>query len=718
MTRPYQLTKYDEIDLKLGIKSSLPEVKSTLGLAILFFEASEGKSELKYSNSQGNQIIIDDRLKSKLLKKNQDILNAASITEEDFIEIVNKNPLFKSQLEALIVVFELIWKLAEVDFIDDKPASAERTGGARFEKEINFTINADVIHEVIGDDRDEYYKVLLSWIGLTVEKEKKYEDRLISILSILSEGAIYKLVDGENDIIFNQNSIYKALIDTKSSVNIKSDKEAKGSLRILNSALKDELNPNVSYNNWVVSGVDDKELELEEYQKRVETFLKLSSQKVNTIVNEVDINSEAEEKNFSEESSSSNYITNFKTDFPHNRIIFGAPGTGKSYTLEKERKKLLSDGGECERVTFHPDYSYANFVGTYKPTMVETDPLLNVDGDEKSILSVLLDEKKTAQEKYDLLYDKFKDGDLTRLPLLLGLYTDDKFNTRKKDGTNAAGDNSVERNHGRAIRRFVNLISNKNIVSEISYEYVPGPFMRIYVKALKNARTLNPKPYLLIVEEINRANVAAVFGDVFQLLDRDNDNVSEYSIQASEDMKKYLAKELGGNPSEYSEIKLPDNMFIWASMNSADQGVFPMDTAFKRRWDFTYQGIDEGEDDIKECEISLGESGAKVNWNQLRKAINDELLSYNVNEDKLLGPHFISKGALQDSQIFKEVFKNKVIMYLFDDAAKQKRPSLFSGAVNPRLYSAICSDFDKRGIEIFAEGIRNKFAVFSVEDEE
>ena len=104
--------------------------------------------------------------------------------------------------------------------------------------------------------------------------------------------------------------------------------------------------------------------------------------------------------------------------------------------------------------------------------------------------------------------------------------------------------------------------------------------------------------------------------------------------------------------------------------------------------------------------------------NQLRKAINEELLSYNVNEDKLLGPHFISKGALQDSQIFKEVFKNKVIMYLFDDAAKQKRPSLFSGAVNPRLYSAICSDFDKRGIEIFAEGIRNKFAVFSVEDEE
>lgn len=95
-------------------------------------------------------------------------------------------------------------------------------------------------------------------------------------------------------------------------------------------------------------------------------------------------------------------------------------------------------------------------------------------------------------------------------------------------------------------------------------------------------------PHSSVIEEINRANVAAVFGDVFQLLDRGDDEVSEYPIQASEDIKKYLAEELGGNPDDYAEIRIPDNMFIWATMNSADQGVFPMDTAFKRRWDFTY----------------------------------------------------------------------------------------------------------------------------------
>ena len=88
-----------------------------------------------------------------------------------------------------------------------------------------------------------------------------------------------------------------------------------------------------------------------------------------------------------------------------------------------------------------------------------------------------------------------------------------------------------------------------------------------------------------------------MFGDVFQLLDRGDDEASEYPIQVSEDIKKFLAlpENLGGNPSDYAEIRIPDNMFIWATMNSADQGVFPMDTAFKRRWDFTYLGIDDSE---------------------------------------------------------------------------------------------------------------------------
>ncbi|HFU4479610.1 TPA: McrB family protein, partial [Streptococcus suis] len=245
--------------------------------------------------------------------------------------------------------------------------------------------------------------------------------------------------------------------------------------------------------------------------------------------------------------SNLNYFSNFENveNYSYNRIFFGAPGTGKSYELEKQRKKLLVNGGEYERVTFHPDYSYSQFVGTYKP----------VPSDD----------------------------------------------------------------------------------NKITYEYVPGPFMRILVKALLNVES--ESPYILIIEEINRANVAAVFGEVFQLLDR-ADGVSEYAINLSEDMKKHIIKEFSEKgvylePNSMTEIKLPDNLFIWSSMNSADQGVFPMDTAFKRRWDFEYFGIDDNEAQVSSFKTDYG-----LNWNQLRKSIN-ELLStdkFKINEDKLMGP--------------------------------------------------------------------------------
>lgn len=324
------------------------------------------------------------------------------------------------------------------------------------------------------------------------------------------------------------------------------------------------------------------------------------------------------------------FHTGYETKFARNRILFGAPGTGKSFTINNEKNELLANGGEYERITFHPDYSYANFVGTYKPV-----PFIDNEG---------------------------------------------------KDA--------------------------------ITYSYVPGPFMRTYVKALKNSRTPNAKPFLLIIEEINRANVAAVFGDVFQLLDRDDEEKSEYPIQATEDIKKYLADELGGVPVDYAEIRIPDNMFIWATMNSADQGVFPMDTAFKRRWDFTYLGIDDSEEGIVGKVVTLGKGNYErtVEWNELRKAINEELLTYKVNEDKLMGPYFISKkvmpeGTQIDAETFIRVFKNKVIMYLFDDAAKQKRHSLFAGCDEKTRtqYSKICDEFEKRGVAIFCNAIKDRF---------
>ncbi len=342
-----------------------------------------------------------------------------------------------------------------------------------------------------------------------------------------------------------------------------------------------------------------------------------------------DADSIDEEAEVEESQKPIKYETGYESPFSRNRILFGAPGTGKSFTINKDAKELIGEENEddYERVTFHPDYSYANFVGTYKPV-----PTIDSDG---------------------------------------------------KDA--------------------------------ITYEYVPGPFMRVYVNALKNSRTDDIKPFLLIIEEINRANVAAVFGDVFQLLDRGDNFVSEYPIQASEDIKKYLADELKVDPSEVSKIRIPDNMFIWSTMNSADQGVFPMDTAFKRRWDFTYLGIDDSDEKIRGKYVILGKDPCqKVEWNKLRKAINNFLAREKINEDKQLGPYFIAKSIVVptdgdeiERERFISTFKNKVIMYLFEDAAKQRRPKLFEGCFeNSSRYSEICKEFDQKGIGIFHHEIQ------------
>lgn len=353
--------------------------------------------------------------------------------------------------------------------------------------------------------------------------------------------------------------------------------------------------------------------------------------------------------------------------FLYNRIIFGAPGTGKSHKLEKDSRLFENN---FERVTFHPNYSYAQFVGTYKPVQ-----------DEKS--------------------------------------------------------------------------------ADIVYEYVPGPFMRIYVQALNNPND----NFLLLIEEINRANVASVFGDVFQLLDRKN-GISEYPVATTEDIKKYLIKKLKcfkkkdsiGNESiksfdEFSDddIKkcmymcIPSNMYIWATMNSADQGVFPMDTAFKRRWEFEYLSVNDDEQvaAIKDYVIPMCFKDNKANyyigWDSLRTRINNILTSEKckVNEDKLLGPFFISKNMLdeiknnkeqideleakdeaslteRDNEALKDMhqkensyikaFESKVIMYLFEDVMKMRPENIFIGHHKKNgkmIFSEICKAFEQEGEGIF-----------------
>ena len=233
---------------------------------------------------------------------------------------------------------------------------------------------------------------------------------------------------------------------------------------------------------------------------------------------------------------------------------------------------------------------------------------------------------------------------------------------------------------------------------EISYEYVPGPFMRVYVNAINNP----DKKFLLLIEEINRANVAAVFGDVFQLLDRKNGS-SQYPVTASEDQKSFL-KSVG---IEDDKIIIPSNMYIWATMNSADQGVLPMDAAFKRRWDFEYLGIDDNQAQISTYSVPFTRNGSKtINWNDFRVKLNEKLaVELKINEDKQLGPFFMNENSLKNAALnpdkFVRLFESKVLMYLFEDVVKMNPKKLFSNCGEDLRYSKICEQWELNGPAIF-----------------
>lgn len=452
----------------------------------------------------------------------------------------------------------------------------------------------------------------------------------------------------------------------------------------------------------------------------------------------------------------------------HQKIYFGAPGTGKSYTLKKQsspfedQKKIRKDKKDeirnaiAEAITKSGKLTLLNSIGfKYSdelkniqrkdlPSYCEYDKIdeLYIGSNAKPIsetIQITKDDQLTDIDFIkDLIQNKRGNNNSLKWANAIGF----KFGDFLKDwtldelrktfelsepqmwwiyrGAQASQIRSseieteikyVERvtfHPNYSYAQFVGTykpVQDNDDKKQIKYEYVPGPFMRMYCSAKKNPNN----DFLLIIEEINRANVAAVFGDVFQLLDRKKGG-SEYPVAASEDVRNYLAD----NGINDKELCIPNNMYIWATMNSADQGVFPMDTAFKRRWEFEYIGIDENEDGIKDYEIPLQkkEDGSHewIKWNNLRHSINDKLTEMKINEDKLLGPYFISEEKLKlvegkkedNADEFVKSFKSKVLMYLFEDAVKMRPGDLFDeNAVGKLRFSDICKKFDEIGQGIF-----------------
>lgn len=261
-----------------------------------------------------------------------------------------------------------------------------------------------------------------------------------------------------------------------------------------------------------------------------------------------------------------------KINAPIQQILFGAPGTGKSHTLNSYAN--ITEQNSI-RTTFHPDSDYSTFVGCYKPTK-----------DEES--------------------------------------------------------------------------------GEITYDFTPQAFTNAYVAAWKNA----PTPFFLIIEEVNRGNCAQIFGDIFQLLDRDEYGYSSYKTTPDQDLANYIRKQFAYTDIDDEEVKsgkkmqLPPNLYIWATMNTSDQSLFPIDSAFKRRWDWRYIPIDYTD---RGHYIACGDT--QYSWADFLQKVNDRVESVTQSEDKKLGYWFMGNGAEQ-KEITIDRFVSKVIFYLWNDVFK------------------------------------------------
>ena len=322
------------------------------------------------------------------------------------------------------------------------------------------------------------------------------------------------------------------------------------------------------------------------------------------------------------------------------QIYYGAPGTGKSKTI-----KDLTFGEDVIRTTFHPDSDYASFVGTYKPI---TEEVVLRDCNGKKVI----DEDTGKVVKEDRIAYKF-------IPqAFLEAYVEawKKLGSKKEENS--------DKNYNRIHPALLDTpdIFTKNKASKKQY---------------------------LIIEEINRGNCAQIFGDLFQLLDRNEYGFSDYPIIADKDMQKYLEKEFAGweitNKDEINQLYgeanmvnlimkgerlvLPSNLYIWATMNTSDQSLFPIDSAFKRRWDWKYVPIREGRDKETNAPLNwyINTGDKQYKWWSFISKVNELIGSLTNSEDKKLG-YFFCKA--KDGEIDADLFVSKVIFYLWNDVFK------------------------------------------------
>ena len=323
---PKSLTNRDELNLRQGIKSSLPNMEQLVATIYTLFKTSN-TSSLEYSeeyNSQSKTAIrLINQLNQPLSTFFQNQLTSSSTSESDFLSSFNESPLFNAQLEPLQVAIQLFWKLGEIDFVADMASSTERTGGNRYNKKLIFSTNLDIIDNVLTDKdgnlEEETKNLLFNYITSSSLPTNNIENKLIKSLTVFSEETQFKIRDNSsNEIFFQLEGIYSEIIDNNTVVN-KDPNEDVGPFRILKSAVKENLNYFLESNNTdgfkLKNGVSNSDLV--NYLIRVNSYLNLNPKTTNIEIIE------------DSSTTSEIYFTSI------NKIFYGAPGTGKSHKVNE-----------------------------------------------------------------------------------------------------------------------------------------------------------------------------------------------------------------------------------------------------------------------------------------------------------------------------------------------------------------------------------------------
>ena len=350
-------------------------------------------------------------------------------------------------------------------------------------------------------------------------------------------------------------------------------------------------------------------------------------------------------------------------------IFYGAPGTGKSHKIKEKLAKVSKEN--IFRTTFHPDSDYSTFVGAYKPSTDKPE------------------EKLYNKEELISKLTELKEQGVTYTPQKFGAqywYSLKQLTLQDKKDILAAcemSDNyTIEFDKGIAVGEE---LLKKSKESRIIYKFIPQTFLNAYMRAYSTTE----KVYL-IIEEINRGNCAQIFGDLFQLLDRDENGVSEYHIKADADLRAYLEEELGADNDAIKdgELCLPSNLYIYATMNTSDQSLFPIDSAFKRRWDWEYEPIK-----YKNINWVIDIKGSKYLWTSFQREINKRIFNATNSEDKMLGDYFVNPA---DGVITEKILLNKILFYLWNDVCKDGEGDIFKTADNEDVtFSDLHSDGGK-----------------------